>query len=101
LAADETEVYVEVIDVGDRREISWRRRSLAKFGQRAEEVRVAVEAAAMTVAEGLQRVPDTPGWAVAELSAKFGVTLMAEAGVVLSRASAEAAIELTVVYRRV
>jgi hypothetical protein len=48
------------------------------------------------VQDSAAKLDERHGWRVSSLEAKFGLTLSAEAGVVVSRASAEASFEVTV-----
>jgi hypothetical protein len=48
----------------------------------------------------IQVVPGVQGWRLDNVSASFGVTLTAEAGALLSKASAGATFDVTVTYKR-
>jgi hypothetical protein len=49
----------------------------------------------------LPSLPDAAGWNLGEISASFGVTLTAEAGALITKASAAATFEVVVTFRRV
>ncbi len=93
-------VLVQVLPTADQqREIGWG--DLAeRLEDRLGEIRTAIMAGVRAVDTDLDGLPERPGWQVRELSAKFGVTLKAEAGVVLSRAGAESTFEVTVTFAR-
>lgn len=50
--------------------------------------------------DSLARVPERGGWSVRSAEVTFGLTLAAEAGVILSKASAEASFEVTLTVER-
>ncbi len=91
-------VVVQVVDVAGGREISWGDGAVERLRDRLSDVQAAVVAGVRAVAANV--TPDLSGWEVAELQAKFGVTLTAEAGVVVSRATTGATFEVTVTLRR-
>ncbi|GAA1543807.1 hypothetical protein GCM10009827_074440 [Dactylosporangium maewongense] len=91
-------VVVQVVEVGGGREISWGDNAVERLRDRLGDVQSAVVAGVRAVAANV--TPDLSGWEVAELQAKFGVTLTAEAGVVVSRATTGATFEVTVTLRR-
>lgn len=71
---------------------------MERLRDRLSDVQAAVAAGVRAVAANV--TPDLSGWEVAELQAKFGVTLSAEAGAVVSRATTGATFEVTVTLRR-
>ena len=91
-------VVVQVVEVAGGREISWGDGAVERLRDRLSDVQAAVVAGVRAVAATV--TPDLSGWEVAELQAKFGVTLTAEAGVVVSRATTGATFEVTVTLRR-
>lgn len=95
------QVLVQVVDVQAGREIGWGTNLAEELGKRLDDIRTAITAGATTVANSLGGLPSTQGWTLGELSASFGVTLTAEAGVLLSRASAEATFEVKITFQRV
>jgi hypothetical protein len=52
------------------------------------------------VAKSLQSLAAPEGWRLGEVSASFGITLTAEAGVIVSKASAGATFEVSVTFTR-
>ena len=50
--------------------------------------------------ESVAKIEDVEGWRIKTLEAKFELALSAEAGVVLSKASAEASFEVTITIER-
>ncbi|HLM22204.1 MAG TPA: CU044_2847 family protein, partial [Propionibacteriaceae bacterium] len=65
-----------------------------------DDLRAAIISGASAVAATLQELPRVSAWDLSEVTASFGVTLGAEAGALLSKAAAEAALEITVTYQR-
>jgi hypothetical protein len=94
------DVLVQVVQV-DGREIGWGSTLAEQLDDRVADVRRAVVVGARTIADSLQGLPTTEGWLLGDVTAKFGVTLSAQAGVILSTASAGATFEVTVRYRPV
>jgi hypothetical protein len=93
-------VSVQVVDVADGRQISWGSAAVERLNDRLTDVRAAIVAGANAINIDFDGLPAQPGWQVNEVSATFGVTLTAEAGVVLSKASMEATFEVTVTLQR-
>lgn len=93
-------VLVQVVPVDEGREIGWGSNVAEQLGDRAEDIRRAIAVGAETVADSLAGLPGTEGWRLGEVSASFGVTLTAESGVILSKASAGATFEVTLTYQR-
>jgi hypothetical protein len=94
------EVFVQVVDVESGREISWGKNAAELLRERLSDIRAAIVAGADTVAGSLGDLPSRDRWRLGEVSATFGVTLTAEAGVILSKASTEATFEVTITYQR-
>ena len=99
-ANSEQMVLVQVVPVDERREIGWGNSTAEQLRNRMEDIRRAIAEGAKAVADSLEGLPGAKGWQLGEVSAKFGVTLTAEAGVILSKASAGATFEVTVLYKR-
>ncbi|WP_369250292.1 CU044_2847 family protein [Streptomyces sp. R41] len=95
-----TEVLVQVVDLQSGREISWGSNIAESLRSRIDDIREAVHAGAASVAGSLGDLPSHEDWEVGEVSATFGITLTAEAGVILSKASAEATFEVALTFRR-
>lgn len=93
-------VLVQVVEVRAGREIGWGTNLVDTLRNRLDDIRTAIAAGAETVAESLHKLPSAEGWSLGEVSASFGITLAAESGVILSKASGEATFEVTVTFKR-
>ncbi|GGL95916.1 CU044_2847 family protein [Nakamurella endophytica] len=71
-----------------------------RLADRLDDVRAAITDGARTVAQSLTDVPAAAGWELAEVTGSFGLTLTAQAGVILARGSVESTLEVTVTFRR-
>jgi Trypsin-co-occurring domain 1 len=91
---------VKVVDLQDGREIAWGGGATERLHERIADVERAVADGVRTVASGLRDLATPEGWEVGEVQASFGVGLVAEAGVVLTKISGEATFEVTVTFRR-
>jgi len=94
------QVLVQVVPVEQGREIGWGDNVAEQLENRMEDIRRAIAAGSKAVADSLHGLRGVQGWQLGEVSASFGVTLTAEAGAILSKASAEATFEVTVTYQR-
>ena len=99
-ANSEKMVLVQVVPVDEGREIGWGANIAEQLRNRLEDIRLAIAEGAKAVADSLEGLPGAKGWRLGEVSAKFGVTLTAQAGVILSNASAGATFEVTVLFKR-
>jgi hypothetical protein len=81
-------VLVPVVDVRSEGEIGWGSGVAQQLQDRLDDIRQAIVSASEAVAGGLPALPSAAGWSLSKVSASFGITLAAEAGVILSRASA-------------
>jgi hypothetical protein len=99
---DPERVFVQVIDVDvvADREITFGRSLAAGLAGWQDDIRGAIEAGSQTVAKSIEALPSPEGWRLRELSASFGITLTAEAGVIVSKASAGATFEVSVKFTR-
>jgi Trypsin-co-occurring domain 1 len=92
-------ILVQVVELRQGREI----RQLSNVGElllsRTKDIQQAIVAGSQTVAGSLGSLTGAAGWNLGEVTASFGVTLAAEAGVILSKASAGATFDVTVKYR--
>jgi hypothetical protein len=97
-----TSVRVETVelDTAGTRQIGSRRRTSALLQERRGDIEAAVGEACEIVQDSVAQVNARNGWQVSSLEAKFSLTLTAEAGVVISKASAEASFEVTVTIER-
>ncbi|WP_433305070.1 CU044_2847 family protein [Actinoplanes sp. CA-030573] len=93
-------VLVKVVETGEGREISIRDNVAERLRDRVADLRGAVLAGAQALNADLDQLPEQPQWQANKLEAKFGITLTADAGVVLSRAGAEATFEVTISFSR-
>lgn len=94
------EVWVQVVPVDAGREISWGSNRVQNLADRLEDVKAAIAAGARAVADSLPGLPMASGWAVDEVTGSFGLSLTAEAGVILTKASVETTFEVTVTFKR-
>jgi hypothetical protein len=83
------------------REIGWGTNVAERLESRLDDIRRAIASGATAVAESLGSLPGASGWQLDNVSASFGVTLTAEAGALLSKASAGATFDVTVTYKHV
>jgi hypothetical protein len=90
-------VLVEVVELDDHgnRQIGPTERITDQLINREAEVKAAIVMAARIVTTSAAGEIADAGWHVSELEAKFGITLSAEAGVIVGKASAEATFEVT------
>lgn len=98
----EANVRVETVelDSSGTRQIRQRDRTTALLRDRADDIESAVQEASAIVQGSVAKVQDKDGWQMKSVEVKFGLVLTAEAGVVLSRASAEASFEVTLTIER-
>lgn len=100
--AEPERVWVQVIDmdVAADREITFGKNLAEELNRRADDIRSAIEAGSKSIARSLTSLESPKGWGLSEVSAKFGITLTAQAGVILSTASAGATLEVSVKFTR-
>jgi len=98
----EANVRVETIelDSSGTRQIRQRTRTTALLRDRADDIDSAIREASAIVQESVAKAQDKGGWQMKSVEVKFGLVLTAEAGVILSRASAEASFEVTLTIER-
>ncbi|MFC8666323.1 CU044_2847 family protein [Streptomyces sp. NPDC057199] len=96
----EVRVETVLLDAMGSRQISSRTRSSSSLGDRAAELEEAIVQASAIAQQSLSQVPRRDGWQVSSMDVTFGLTLAAEAGVILSKASAEASFEVTLTVER-
>ncbi|WP_030567570.1 CU044_2847 family protein [Streptomyces aureocirculatus] len=96
------QVRVETValDAVGTRQIASRSRATALLDGRAAELEEAIVQASAIAQDSLAQVPERSGWQVSGMQVTFGLTLAAEAGVILSKASAEASFEVTLTVER-
>jgi hypothetical protein len=105
VAASTSVVRVETVDLdagggGGGRQIGRRGGTTAPLADRGPEIEAAIVQASAIAQQSLAQVPARDGWRVSTMEVSFGLTLAAEAGVVLSKASAEASFEVTLTIER-
>jgi hypothetical protein len=100
VAAVGVRVETVELDAAGTRQISSRQRTTALLRDRRGDIEAAVGEACEIVQDSVAKVEARHGWRVGSLEAKFGLTLGAEAGVIVSKASAEASFEVTVTIER-
>lgn len=95
-------VKVETVDLDHlgARQIGTRSRSTASLNERSDEIEEAILQASSMIQKAAAKAADSGDWRVTTLEATFGLTLALEAGVVVSKASAEASFEVTVTVER-
>jgi Trypsin-co-occurring domain 1 len=91
-------ISVLVVPVTGGRQIGWGSAVVEQLGDRLSDLKEAIAAGGRAIAESLPDIHGSPQWAVKEVTGSFAVTLTAEAGVILSRASAEATVEVSVTF---
>jgi hypothetical protein len=94
------EILVQVVPGSAGREIGWGVNVAETLESRLEDIRRAVESGATAVASSLGSLPSARAWRLENVSASFGVALTAEAGALLTKASAGATFDVTVNYTR-
>lgn len=97
-------VRVDVVEIDSDgfRQISAQERLTEQLERREADVQAAIQMASRILRESVAADPGAPAneWRVSELEAKFGITLTAEAGVIVSKASAQATFEVVVKMER-
>ena len=95
-------VLVETVQVDSsgNRQIGARTRTTSLLRDRRDDIEAAVREASTIVQDSVANVEDKDGWHFKSVEAKFGLVLSAQAGVILTRASAEASFEVTVTIER-
>lgn len=97
---DAETVVVEVAQLRRGREIGWGDNAVERLRDRFGDVRDAIVAEVRSVTTGLDRLPESGQWRVSEISTKFGVTLTAEAGAIVSKVGGGATFEITATLTR-
>jgi hypothetical protein len=96
-------VLVETVqlDASGGRQISSRTRTTSLLQDRRADIEAAVSEATAIIQDSAAKIEsDKEAWKVKTIEAKFGLILAAEAGVIISKMSAEASIEITVTIER-
>jgi hypothetical protein len=100
VAVDGIRVETVELAAAGTRQIGPRHRTTELLSGRRDDIEAAVGEACEIVQDSAAKLDERHGWRVSSLEAKFSLTLSAEAGVVISRASAEASFEVTVTIER-
>lgn len=88
------------LDAAGKRQIGTRGKTTALLADRRADIQQAITEAIKVVRAPLAADNDDNAWRVAGVSATFGITLSAEAGVIITRAAAEASFEVTLTLER-
>src|SRR5262249_48229649 len=94
-------VQVVDVDVAADREISFGRNLADELGDRAGDIRGAIEAGSESVAKSLRALAAPGRGRLGGVVASVGVTLTAGAGVIVSKGSAGATFEVSVTFTSV
>lgn len=93
-------VEVVALEHGSGRQIARHERVTELLRERAADIEAAIAEAARIAGAGLTRSNQDEAWRVSSLEASFGLTLTAEAGVIVGKASTEACFEITLTLQR-
>ena len=89
------------LPVQEGRQIRWQDRAVAeRLEARRDDLRRAIALGAAAVADGLPSVQEPEGWQLTEVAATFGISFAADAGVIVSKASVGATVEVSVTFAR-
>jgi hypothetical protein len=94
-------VFVETVSIDEGRQIGWSDGLADRLRERLDDIRAAVRDGSEAIAGGLDQLSGSANWEIDEVTATFGVSLAAEAGAIISKASGEATIEVALKYRRI
>ncbi len=100
MAAASVRVETVELDAAGTRQIGRHQRTTELLQERRGDIEAAVGEACEIVQDAAAKVNGRHGWRINSLEAKFAITLSAEAGVIVSKASAEASFEVTVTVER-
>ena len=95
------DVFVQVVplnDVDRGCEIGWGSDAAETLVKRLADIKAAISSGVSALADGLSELRATVGWEVSEVKGTFGLTLAAEAGVILTKASTECTFEVEVTF---
>jgi hypothetical protein len=93
-------VETVALDSTGRRQIGPKSRTTALLKDRHDDIEAAVAEASAVLQASAAKLGDDSPWRIRTMEAKFGLTLTAEAGVILSKVSAEASFEVTITIER-
>jgi hypothetical protein len=100
MSSSDPDVFVQVVPLERDTEIGWNTAVAEGLSDRLDDVRAAVDTGTSAVAATLSDLPTAPAWMVDEVTASFGITLVAEAGALVMKANTGATFDVTVTYRR-
>jgi hypothetical protein len=103
MSSSEAAEQVRILTVDptpDGRQIGARTRLSELLADRAGDVQSAIGQAVEVLRGSASRAGDEAGWRVASIQATFGVVLTAEAGAIISKASTEASLEVSITVER-
>jgi len=90
---------IQVVELRAGREIAFASPLAEQVRDRIDDIRQAIVTGARAIASSLPDLASPADWSLHEVEASFGLTLTAEAGVILSKASASAAFDVKVKFR--
>lgn len=93
-------VLVEVVEIRDGRQVGLAKTTLDRLENRIESVKHAIHTGARSVMHSVDQLPSSERWQLEEITTSFALSFTGETDVLLSKASAGAAMEVTLVYRR-
>ena len=95
------DVRVEIVELSHRdgRQISDVGRVTASLRERRKDIEAAIAEAADLLRSAMIITRES-GWDVSDLKARFGITLTAEASIIVGRASSEAAFDIEIAINR-
>jgi Trypsin-co-occurring domain 1 len=99
-AGADGEILVQVVPTQGGRQISWGSGKAELLAARVSDLRAAIESGVSSLSESIPSLTSPAGWQLSEFKGTFGITLAAEAGVILSKASAEAAFDVEITFKR-
>ncbi|UIX33242.1 CU044_2847 family protein [Streptomyces sp. GQFP] len=99
-AGDGPTVLVQVASLDGNRQIRSNTALPEALSGRVDDIRAAMRVGGESVLAGADALPADEKWRLSELSAKFGITLTAEAGVIVSKATAGCTFEVTLTFQR-
>lgn len=94
-------VYIETVTIGKDRQVSRDQPSLKLLADRTGDISSAIEVASDSIRSAASKLTkDESGLGMTELTVKFGITLGAEGGVIVSKATLSAALEVELKFSR-
>lgn len=100
MAEDSVRIETVELDSTGTRQIKQRTQTTELLRARADDIESAIGEASTIIHESVSKIHDKGDWHARSVEVKFGLVLSAEAGVIVSRASAEASFEVTLTIER-